>query len=196
MSKKYLDSTTKNTIAAILLSVGFAAAAPAATVAHFRSSGDFGCASGLLDQGRIGHLCVFSNTEQGSTTVFLSYISFTLETGDNFFNGFGLIPSTAFKATGTGATLTIAPASVPGFLMQGVPHSGTISVTWKEDRLVEHRFSGMSTDTFANGAFKQKFNGMSSDKSAATSGTFFGSNFAGFNSVFGKTSSMQIAIEK
>ncbi|ATQ77533.1 hypothetical protein CR152_25795 [Massilia violaceinigra] len=196
MSTININTFSKNAIAAILLTFAGAGVVSAATVTQFRSSGDYACASGITGPDRVAHLCVFSNKQEGTTTVFLNYVSFNLSDGGDFMYGNGEIPSSAFSATAKGASLSVVPSAVPGFVMEGSGHTGAIMVEWKPNGFSSSQFSGHGTYTYANGAFRQKWNGNSRDQSADTSGNFFGSNFAGFNSNFGSTANMTITFER
>lgn len=187
---------SKKTAAAALLTIACTGTACAAEVLHFRSSGDYGCASAIIGPDRIAHLCVGADSQVNPKTVSLTYYAFNQSDGGNFMYGYGQIPASALHVTGNGLSLSIVPSSVPGFFMEGAGHDGAILITWTANGIFTSQAQLNSIRTYGNGLYRERWKGSERSKSADTSGAFFGSNFPGFNSNFGSTTNLQIYFQR
>jgi hypothetical protein len=198
MNNQQTKLVALNMIVACLMTVGAVDIASAATLAKFRNNGSSVCATGNFGTDNAGFFttCIYTNTETPNniggapSSVFMDYIAYD---NNGWSNGYGTIPASAVQFSPNQVTLSINPASVPGFSNQSTL-AGNITLTWEKVDFWSNDFNGHSQSTY--GAIRRSQSGISRLDSANSTGTVFGYAYTNASANIGKSRDMTITLEK
>jgi hypothetical protein len=198
MKNKQTTLIAVHLIAAGCMTVGSVALASAATLAKFRNYGSSVCATGNFGTDHAGFFttCIYTNTQTPNNiggapaSVFMDYIAYD---ANGWSNGYGTIPASAVRFSPNHVTLSINPASVPGFSNQSTL-TGNITLTWDKADFWSTDFNGISQSTY--GTLRRRQSGISRLDSANSTGTVFGYEYSNASANIGTARDMTITLEK
>jgi hypothetical protein len=197
MNHKQTKLFALNMIAACFMTVGSVAIAAAATVAQYKFTGSKACADGRFGTNNSGFftLCIQSgtiNNDNSETSGNFTYLNYSALDNNVWSSGYGEIPPSAVQFNPNQVTLSVNPASVPGFSQQGL--TGTISLSWDKTHLWSNQSEGRTQSTLGN--MRTNNSGTSQEDSASSKGIVFGYPFQNSNSSIGKTKDLGVTIER